>query len=68
MTQEVTFNELLAQAAKLASEAGCDLDGFMKAAWSSYVDATPGLRERIELQSTMAQLAMLRERGLVASA
>jgi hypothetical protein len=69
MTQNpTTVTELLAQAAQLAAESGCDLESFMKSAWTSFVDSQPGLREQLELARTIAQLEELRERGLVGEA
>jgi hypothetical protein len=54
------FQEILAQAADVAD---VDLDAFMHAAWAAYVDARPGLRERLEELRLTAQLEALRERG-----
>lgn len=66
MTNET--KDVLTRAAHQAAEAGVELDEFMRAAWSAYVDARPGLRARIEHSQTVARLAAMRERGLVGSA
>ena len=55
------FQELLALAASAAGET--DLDSFMRAAWSAFVDARPGLRERLEELRFLAELESLREQG-----
>ena len=59
------LGELLARAATLAVEQGGDLDDFMKAAWSAFVDARPGLREHIEALRLIAELDALRQNGRI---
>jgi len=56
---------LLIRAAEAAAAAGVDLDGFVQAAWSAYVDAHPGLRAQLEDQHLLRHIADLRRRGLV---
>jgi hypothetical protein len=60
--------QLLRRAARLAVERGADTDTFMQAAWTSYLDACPGLREELEDKELLAQLETLRLRGQVADA
>jgi hypothetical protein len=68
MTNETNTKDVLTRAAHLAAEAGVELDEFMRAAWSAYVDARPGLRDEIATAKTVARLEQLRERGLIPSA
>ena len=60
--------DLLEQAASTAAEAGIDLDDFVRAAWSAYVDGQPGLRAQLEEAQVMAHIDQLRRRGLVGEA
>jgi hypothetical protein len=60
------FQELLALAACAAGEA--DLDAFMRAAWSAFVDARPGLRERLEEIRFLSELESLRGQGRIPEA
>ncbi len=60
--------ELLRRAAQLAAERGVELDTYMNAAWSTYVDARPGLREQLEQARLTAELAGLRKLGKVGQA
>jgi hypothetical protein len=53
--------DLLAQAAILCVEHGVDLDGFMKGAWSAYVEARPGFRDYLEEMHLRTQLDELRK-------
>lgn len=60
------FRELLALAASAAGDA--DLDSFMRAAWAAFVEAHPGLRERLEELRFLAELENLREQGRIPEA
>lgn len=60
--------EALEEAARLAAAADLPLDEFMRAAWSAYVDGRPGLRQRLETEQLLGQLAELRQRGQVGQA
>ena len=60
--------ELLHRAAQIAAEHGADTDQFMQAAWVACLDARPGLREELADKELLAQLEMLRQRGLVGNA
>ena len=53
----------LASAATLCAEHGVDLEAWMKAAWTAYVEARPGLREELEDARLAAELANLRDAG-----
>jgi hypothetical protein len=60
--------ELLASAAALAAEQGSDLNDFMRAAWSAFVDARPGLREQLEDMRLAEEFEQLRQSGRMPSA
>ena len=45
-----------------------DAETFMHSAWSTYVDARPGMREELEAAQLVAQLAALREAGRMGQA
>ena len=60
--------ELLAKAALLCAQEGGDVDAFMRAAWSAYVDARPGFKEYLEELQLRTQLDELRKSGLMAKA
>jgi hypothetical protein len=58
----------LDEAAQLAARADLSLEQFMRAAWSAYVDGHPGMRQRLETEQLLGQLAELRQRGAVGQA
>jgi hypothetical protein len=58
----------LARAATVAVEHGLDNEAFLRAAFTAYLDARPGLREELEDQRFADELAELREAGRVAQA
>lgn len=62
------LSSLLGRAGELAASMGLELDAWMRAAWSAYVDARPGLREHIQDMQLMAQLTELRESGRIGQA
>jgi len=62
------LSTLLERAAAVAASMGVDLDNWMKAAWSAYVDARPGLREHLEDMQLIAQLEALRKTGRIGQA
>jgi hypothetical protein len=64
-TKTRTWEDLLDEAAK-----GCDVevDAFVRGAWAAYLDARPGMRERLEEQQLRAQLDELRKHGQIAQA
>lgn len=64
----VELGDLLRKAAALSAESGVDLDAFMRAAYSAYVEARPGLREWLEEQHLRAQLDHVRQNGRMAEA
>ena len=58
----------LADAARIAGDAELDLDAWMQAAWTAYVEHRPGLRAHLEEVQLANQLAELRQRGQVGQA
>ena len=64
-TKTKTWEDLLDEAA-----VGCDVevDAFVRGAWAAYVDARPGMRERLEEAQLRAQLDELRKSGQIAQA
>jgi hypothetical protein len=61
-------DQLLAAAASAAAHAGVDLDTFMSAAWTAFLEARPGLREQLEHLHLLAQLETLRQAGKLGQA
>ena len=55
-------------AAASAVEAGVELEAWMQAAWSAYVEQRPGLRAHLEEVQLASQLDDLRQRGRIAQA
>ena len=55
-------------AAASAVEAGVELDAWMQAAWSAYVEQRPGLRAHLEEVQLASQLDDLRQRGRIGQA
>ena len=55
----------LIDAAMLATQTGVGLDGFMKAAWSAYLETHPEVHEKIERQALIKHLKMLRRTGKI---
>jgi len=62
------IRELLAEAASLAADNGVALDVYMGAAWQSFMDARPGLREQLEEMQLAAELDQLRREGHIGQA
>jgi len=56
------------RAAEGAVRLGFDLDAFMQAAHSAYMQASPATRERLEAMQLLAHLDDLRRRGVLATA
>jgi len=67
-TWQEEASELIARAAELCVEHGVDLDTFMRGAYSSYLEARPGLAEQLADQKLAAQLEVMRSAGRIASA
>jgi len=69
-TQEELENgsQNLSQAAHSATRAGIDLQHFMAAAYSAYLDANPALKQQIESEQMMLHLEELRRRGRLGQA
>jgi hypothetical protein len=57
--------DLLDRAAQIAAANGIEGDVFKRAAWNAYLDARPGLRQKLEDKELKSQLRKLRKRGLV---
>lgn len=58
----------LRKSAELAHSLGLSLDELMQLAWSTFVDARPGLREHLEEAQLVRQLDELRAQGRVGKA
>ena len=58
----------LKQAARLAAESGVDKETFLRRAFNIFLDANPGLRQELEDQRVVDELAELREAGRIAQA
>lgn len=58
----------LLRAATGAAELGIELDLFMSNAWHAYMQARPGLREKLEDMQLAAQVQELRQKGRVGQA
>ncbi|NVB81999.1 MAG: hypothetical protein HOV81_26695 [Kofleriaceae bacterium] len=61
-------SELLTRAAELCVEHEIDVDPFVRGAYSAYLEAKPGMRERLEELQLIAQLDEMRRLGKIASA
>lgn len=59
---------LLTQAAALCVEQGIDVDNFMKAAWTAYVESRPGMRDYLEELQLRDQLDEIRKLGRMGQA
>ena len=62
------LSALLEHAGQVAAKMDIELEAWMQAAWSAYVDARPGLREHLEDMQMMAQITAMRQRGRVGQA
>jgi hypothetical protein len=67
-TPRDTWTRELARAAKAAAESGVDKEAFLRRAFKAFLDASPGLREELEDQRVVAEIAQLREAGRIAQA
>lgn len=65
---DIELGDLLIRAAMLCVEQGLDVETFMKGAWSAYVEAWPGMRDRIEEMQLIAQLDEIRKAGRMGEA
>ena len=65
---QAEVGKLLSRAATLCVEQGIDVDNFMKAAWSAYIEARPGMREQLEEMHLRDQLEEIRKAGRMAEA
>lgn len=64
----IELRSLLDRAAALAASLDIPIEGWMKDAWSAYVDARPGFREHLEDMQLLAQLEELRQSGRLGQA
>jgi hypothetical protein len=55
--------QFLAHAAAAAARDGIELETFMDAAWSAFVDARPGLRDILDQLQVVAHLERMRQEG-----
>lgn len=60
--------QLLTHAAALCVEHGVDVDGFVRGAWSAYVESRPGMREQLEEMQLRDQLDEIRKAGRMGEA
>jgi hypothetical protein len=65
---QAEVGRLLSQAAALCVEQGVDVDNFIKAAWSVYIEARPGMREQLEEAQLRDQLDEIRKAGRMGQA
>jgi hypothetical protein len=65
---QTAVGTLLTQAAALCVEQGVDVDNFMKAAWTAYVESRPGMREHLEELQLRDQLDEIRKLGRMGQA
>lgn len=65
---QAEISQLLARAAILCVEQDIEVDTFMRGAWSAYVEARPGMRERLEELQLARHLAYMRHKGRLGAA
>jgi len=65
---QIEIGRLLTQAAAICVEQGIDVDAFMKAAWSAYVESRPGMRAYLEEMQLRDQLEEIRKLGRMGQA
>ncbi|TMQ05612.1 MAG: hypothetical protein E6J90_38195 [Deltaproteobacteria bacterium] len=65
---QAEVSRLLTAAAALCVEQGIDVDNFMRAAWSVYIESRPGMREQLEEAHLREQLEQIRQAGRMAEA
>ena len=68
MPWHAEVGQFLTQAAELCVAHGVDLEGFMKGAWSAYVETRPGMRDYLEEMQLRDQLDEIRKLGHMAEA
>lgn len=62
------ISQHLAKAAIMCVEQDIEVDTFMRGAWSAYVEARPGMRERLEELQLARHLAYMRHKGRLGAA
>lgn len=65
---QAAVGALLTQAASLCVDQGVDVDNFMKAAWTAYVESRPGMRDYLEELQLRDQLDEIRKAGRMGEA
>ncbi len=65
---QVKVFRLLAQAARIAAAGGVPPEAFTNAAWQAYLNASPGLAERLAELQLDAMLEQMRSSGRLAKA
>jgi hypothetical protein len=65
---QAEVGKLLAAAAALCVENDVDVDHFMRGAWSSYLEARPGMRDYLEEVQLREQLDEIRKLGRMGEA
>ena len=65
---QAEVGSLLGRAAALCVEHGVDVDNFMKAAWTAYVESRPGMRDYLEELQLRDQLDEIRKLGRIGQA
>jgi len=65
---QAEVSRLLSRAAALCVEQGVDVEGFMKGAWSAYIESRPGMRDYLEEMQLRDQLEEIRKAGRMAEA
>jgi hypothetical protein len=68
MPWHTEVGQFLTQAAELCVEHGVDLDGFLRGAWSAYLEARPGMRDYLEEMQLRDQLDEMRKLGQMGQA
>ena len=65
---QAEISQLLAKAAIMCVDLDIEVDTFMRGAWSAYVEARPGMRERLEELQLARHLAYMRHKGSLGAA
>ena len=65
---QAEVGRLLSQAAALCVDQDIDVDNFMKAAWTAYVESRPGMRDHLEELQLRDQLDEIRKAGRMGEA
>ena len=66
--RQAEISQLLAKAAIMCVDLDIEIDTFMRGAWSAYVEARPGMRERLEELQLARHVAYMRHKGRLGAA